>query len=66
VFYKFLVLRPNFQVVATANFPLPMNTRGWQTPKQRTSYNYFHLSNFNTAVGRKWRHFNNRFWSKWL
>jgi len=44
-----------------------MNTRGWQTPKQRTSYNYFHsLSNFNTAVGRKWRHFDNRFWSKWL
>ena len=49
-------------------FPLPMNIRGWQTLKHLTSSNYFHsLSNFNTVVGRKWRHFNNRFWwSKWL
>ena len=50
----------------TAHFPPPMNTRGWQTLKQRTSYSYFHLlSNFNTVVGRKWRRFDNRFWSKW-
>jgi len=34
--------------------------------KEHTSYNYLHLlSKFNTVVGRKWRHFNNRFWSKW-
>jgi len=48
-------------------FPPSHEHKGWQTLKQRTSYNYFHLlSNFNTVVGRKWRHFNNRFWSKWL
>jgi len=45
----------------------PMNTGGCQTLKQLTSYNYFQLSSNNSpAVGKKWRHFNNGFWNKWL
>jgi len=40
-----------------------MNTGEYHRLKQRTSYN---LSNSNPAVGRNWRHFNIRLWSKWL
>jgi len=40
-----------------------MNTEEYQRLKQRTSYN---LSSSNPAVGRSWRHFDIRLWSKWV